>query len=267
LIQVLSGIGAILVFTRISSLVPNPEDLLALEVEELAGVLLVHLNSYGEGGGNSVAQWGKIHHYNFFNDLNHSPEYPGRQEAVNAALMEAWSWLQGESLLVAISDGRFHISRRAKRLRSLEEFGAYRKASLLPKGQLHPLIATKVYPAFLRGEYDTAVFQAFRELEVAVRNAGEFSPEDLGTALMREAFRPVDPNKPLISPGPLTDTALPSAEQQAMAHLFSGAIGLYKNPQSHRNVPTEAIDAAEVIVFASHLLRIVDRLSKAARSS
>jgi hypothetical protein len=49
------------------------------------------------------------------------------------------------------------------------------------------------------------------------------------------------------------------AEQHAMAHLFTGAIGLYKNPQSHRNVPTEAIDAAEVIVFASHLLRIVDR--------
>ena len=71
---------------------------------------------------------------------------------------------------------------------------------------------------------------------------------------MRAAFKPGTP------PGPLTDATLPVAEQEAMSALFAGAIGLYKNPQSHRNVPTEAIDAAEVIVFASHLLRMIDLL-------
>jgi uncharacterized protein (TIGR02391 family) len=248
-------------YTPISTLVPTADDLLRLDVEELAGVLLAHLNSYGEGGGNSVSQWGKINKRNFFNELDQHPQYPGRQPEVNLALMEAWSWLQGESLLVATPADWFHLSRRAKGLKTLGDFAAYRKANLLPKGQLHPLISTKVYPAFLRGEYDTAVFQAFREVEVAVRGAGKFSADNLGTTLMRSAFRPVDPSKPVISPGPLTDSTLPTAEQEAMAHLFAGAIGLYKNPQSHRNVPTEAIDAAEVIVFASHLLRIVDRLS------
>lgn len=96
---------------------------------------------------------------------------------------------------------------------------------------------------------------------MAVRGAGKFPAELVGTKLMREAFRPVDPDKPAITPGSLTDTTLPAAEQKGMADLFSGAIGLYKNPQSHRNVPTEATDAAEIIVFASHLLRMVDRLS------
>ena len=43
-----------------------------------------------------------------------------------------------------------------------------------------------------------------------------------------------------------------------MANLFAGAIGLYKNPQSHRHVPTHPENAAEVIVFASHLLRLID---------
>ncbi len=146
-------------------------------------------------------------------------------------------------------------------MKSREDFASYRKASLLPKGQLHPVIATKVYPTFLRGEYDTAVFQAFREVEVAVRRAGKFPAALVGVELMRKAFRPVDAENPAVTSDQLTDTTVPVAEQQAMAHLFSGAIGLYKNPQSHRNVPTEAIDAAEVIVFASHLLRMVDRLS------
>ena len=47
-----------------------------------------------------------------------------------------------------------------------------------------------------------------------------------------------------------------------MANLFAGAIGTYKNPQSHRNVPTDAETAAEVLMFASQLLRIVDSLAK-----
>jgi hypothetical protein len=56
----------------------------------------------------------------------------------------------------------------------------------------------------------------------------------------------------------LCETNLPVAEQEGIAPLFAGASGLYKNPQSHQYVPTSA---AEVVLFASHLLRIVDRVS------
>jgi uncharacterized protein (TIGR02391 family) len=251
-------------YTSIVSLVPNPDDLLALEVEELAGILLIHLNSYGNQGGGGVVNQGLISQHNLLNNLEQHPEYTCRQKEVNRALMEAWNWLQSEGFLVKDAhqpaDWSF-LSRRAQRMKSREDLAAYRKASLLPKGQLHPLIAIRVYPAFLRGEYDTAVFQAFREVEIAVRRAGKFPAELVGTALMRQAFRPVDSQKPTATPGPLTDTVLPIAEQEGMANLFSGAIGLYKNPQSHRNVPTEPTEAAELIVFASHLLRTVDRLS------
>ena len=61
--------------------------------------------------------------------------------------------------------------------------------------------------------------------------------------------------------GPLVDATAPKAEQQALAHLFAGAIGSYKNPHSHRSVTIESTEAAEMIVLASHLLGIVDKRS------
>src|SRR5262249_32910217 len=113
-------------------------------------------------------------------------------------------------------------------LKTRKDLASYRQAALLPKDQLHPLIATKVYPAFLRGEYDTAVFQAFREIEVAVRTAGKFPAELIGRKLVREAFWPSDPNNSAAKVGPLTDLNAPAAEQEGMATLFDGAISVYK---------------------------------------
>jgi uncharacterized protein (TIGR02391 family) len=243
----------------LSSLVPNVDDLLALEVEELAGVLLIYLNDNED----LVKNHGGFNYHNFFNAPGRH-DYESKQPEVDLALMEALAWLRSAGLLVerASAIGSwFFISRRGKLITSRDDFAAYRKAGLLPKSQLHSLIASKVYPAFMRGEYDTAVFQAFREVEVAVRDAGKFGPTDYGTDLMREAFRPDMKKGQSVTPGPLTDTQIPAAEQEAMANLFAGAIGLYKNPQSHRHVPTHPEDAAEVIVFAGQLLRIVDRLT------
>jgi len=106
---------------------------------------------------------------------------------------------------------------------------------------------------FLRGDYDTAVFQAFKEVEVRVREVAKLDAEELGTNLMRKAFDAIH--------GPLTDKSLPKGEREALAHLFAGAIGSYKNPHSHRNVIIDAIEAVEMIILASHLLKIVDSRS------
>jgi uncharacterized protein (TIGR02391 family) len=103
---------------------------------------------------------------------------------------------------------------------------------------------------FLRGDYDTAVFQAFKEVEIAVRNAAKLGNDRLGCGLMHDAFSPKG--------GALYDSKGVAGEQQALKELFAGAIGYFKNPGSHREVELSSIEAAEAIMLASHLLRIVD---------
>jgi uncharacterized protein (TIGR02391 family) len=250
-------------------MVPNAADLLALEVEELAGILLAHLNGYEGVAGNTVYQNGLLSQGNFVGTLQgkygQAAEYGDKQPEVNKALMEAWAWLESAGFLIRDPSQPapwFFISRRGKRMVSAEDFEAYRRANRLPRNQLHPLIAAKVYPAFLRGEYDTAIFQAFREIEVAVRQAGQFPHDLVGEKLMRPAFAIANNNLPA---GPLTDTQVPVAEQIAMGNMFAGAFGVYRNSTGHRHVPTEPEEAVEVIMFASQLLRIVDRSSGSAK--
>src|SRR5712691_7509867 len=89
-------------YRPLSSLVPNAADLLALKVEELAGVLLVHVNSYDGPMGSPIYR-GMIDKRIFFGSLSpNNPsskaEYGDRQPEVNRALMEAWDWLESKGV-------------------------------------------------------------------------------------------------------------------------------------------------------------------------
>ena len=143
------------------------------------------------------------------------------------------------------------LSRRARRFEKEAEFANYAAARHLPREALHSKIAGPVWMSFMRGEFDTAVFQAMKAVEVAVREAAELTAGDIGTHLMRKAFNPQN--------GPLTDMSAEIAEREARCNLFVGAIGSFKNPQSHRDVSLEnPAEAAEIVLFASYLLRVVD---------
>ena len=181
--------------------------------------------------------------------------YPPADVAeIKEHVAEGWAWAESHGLL-ALDPGRSHgrqfVTRLGRRIAASEEAErAFREARRLPRELLHPQVDRKSWPAYLRGDYDTAVFAALKEVEVAVREAGRFTPGDRGVPMMMEAFKP--------HVGPLTDARAEEAEQIALRSLFAGAIGSYKNPNSHRHVELSPHEAAEMIVLASHLLRIVE---------
>lgn len=240
--------------TSLTFLIPDVDVLVALAPEELAEIILQLSNERQEH--NRL-----IHFQNIASDIQGSSGvsegYPqNRRRDAELVLAEAWNWLSVQGLLIPEpgtngNNGWMLLSRRAKQILIDSSFKTYARGVAFPKVLLHPSVANEVWLDIVRGDLETAVFKSFRAVEVAVREVGQFSDADIGTALMRKAFDKTT--------GPLSDMKQPEAEREALAHLFAGSIGSYKNPHSHRTVSiTDATEAQEMVVLASHLLRIVD---------
>ena len=235
----------------ISDTFPSVEIVLQLEPEELAVPLLECLCQSEEKGAD-----GNLNRYNFTlpNELR---EYAGQEDYVDVAkvVIEAWVWLEREGL-IAPKPGQtgdwVFITRRGRKFRELGDVGKFKAANLLPHETLDSTLASKVRPVFLRGDYDTAVLLAFREVEIRVRKSGGYSAEDIGTKLMRKAFH--------IKTGNLTDTKQVKSEKEGIAHLFTGAIAAFKNPGSHRDINIEdPVEVVELIAMADLLIKIAER--------
>lgn len=152
---------------KLNSAVPDVDVLLAMEPEELAGVLLPLA-----AGAQSVRQ-----ERNFIpadvavifegrNTPGGITPYPaGRMKEVERALVEAWEWLR-IALLIVPSEFEtgpstwMRLSRRGAQIVKDGSFADYRNAMAFPKALIHPAIADQVWLALARREWDVAVFVA-----------------------------------------------------------------------------------------------------------
>ncbi|MCL5772671.1 MAG: TIGR02391 family protein [Actinobacteria bacterium] len=232
----------------IKDILPSSNELTEMNPEEVGPFLLEYLNESNKE---------KFHLNNLISSLSN---YYDRDDLykISIVISESWSWLEREVLIIPdpenISSGWVTLSRKGKELKNATDFKKYHFGNLLPREKLNPVLLQKVRPVFIRGDYETAVLLAFREVEIKIRNTSNLT-NFYGVDLVRKAFESES--------GPLADTKLPRNEQDAMSHLFAGVIGLFKNPISHRNIDFEnPNEVAELILFSNYLLRLLDSIQQ-----
>ena len=233
--------------TLFRSLVPNAEAVVAMHPSDLAGYILEVLL-----GGNNPSLW---HRSNFcmYAGAEFVDSHGNSHQEVAVACSAAWSWLEANGLICpkpTDSGGWFVPTRLANDVRNSTGLRKLVSNQALPEDFLHPAVISNARPLFLQSRFDTAVFEAFKALEVTIRTAAGLGHEMIGTNLASRAFNPES--------GELTDSAAEKGERVALMNLMTGALGSYKNPSSHRHVELTATEAREMIILASHLLKIVD---------
>ncbi len=229
---------------------PPVTELLEMKLEEIGPLFLLYIKS------NLPDNKNKTHLNHYANpSVSDFVNYAGNSEDVLLLLGEAWSWLKTEGYLADdprdSNNGWCFITRKGKEVESLEDFKKFSHIGLLGREVLDPLLQKHVYGLFVRGEMEKAVFEAFKTVEVIVRDASGLKETDIGTNLARKAFNPEN--------GPLTDKGISdNGEKQANSDLFAGVLGTFKNPSSHRYVDySDPIQATGLILFANSLIKIV----------
>jgi uncharacterized protein (TIGR02391 family) len=175
------------------------------------------------------------------NRFNFGQAVPNGQ--ISNRFMEAWAWLERQGFIARRAndqfDNDFFVTRAGAALTTEDDMESYRQANIFPAGMDSEIERS-----------DTAVFRAFKEVEVRVRKKSGLKNE-YGRALIQKAFGET---------GPLMKD---NRDDRASAReLFAGAIGFCKNPSSHHEIkfedPREVVD---MICFANQLFRIIDRIT------
>jgi len=218
----------------------SDQEVCDLDLESLAYLVLQHLITTNE-----------------WNTRNFMVSEDVRRRAMPAqeALVEALNWLLANGLAAMGKPGQSAndsmIVTRRGRVAAREGLARIRAGTRL-NVELHPLLVG-ARTKFVGGDFEFAVFEAMRAVEVRTRELAGLDESVIGVALMQGAWSPK-------GPGALVDTAADGGEQIAVMQLFAGAVGVFKNPPSHRQIDyADATEAAEAVMLADLLMRLLDK--------
>lgn len=232
---------------------PDPDEILNLEPEELAEIVLFILKEKEE---KEFSLHNCVLEIPFAGERQNGENgYPlALKDEIHLAVSEAFACLRIQTLIVEKPESSYGtqmvLSRRARKMEMKGDFQQFMLIRRFNRAVLHPQISEETWNAVLRGELADAISSAMRAVEIAVREAGKFDDSLVGIKLISAAFGPE---------GTLRDKTAHETEEGGIHHLFMGAMKAYRNPHAHRRVHVkDAIEAMDVLMLASHLLRIVD---------
>ncbi|OXX35678.1 MULTISPECIES: TIGR02391 family protein [unclassified Vibrio] len=124
------------------------------------------------------------------------------------------------------------------------------KYALMPESYVHPILINKCFSLLKSGEFDSAVIQAFKAIEVFTREKIGASNDIFGERLLKKAFNADD--------GILTNMNLPKSERCAFLSYITGAFSFYRNSSAHRDLKLDFVSAFDRIAVASDLLKAIE---------
>jgi uncharacterized protein (TIGR02391 family) len=219
------------------------EDFLELEPDEIAGAILPSLRQHPA----QISLW---------NTLMESRQ--AHDDEIANRVAEGLGWLVSEGYLTLTTTQMdwYRLSRRGLAADLAAHVADSRAVGLLRAARLDNELASQVMPTFRRGQYDQAVFAAFRVVEDRVRHHSQVANE-VGAKLMRAAFG---------QGASLADPGLDRGEINGRADLFAGAMGVHRNATGHQIVNyADPQEAAEAVLLANNLLRHLERAVQATR--
>lgn len=242
------------------AIVKSPENIPAMTKDELAYALLEDMQARFESPINGTAN---RHHLgtNLFSigafwssdgsavrvrDLAARIDKLGRDAF---ALLERWELAEPADDMNG-RNGYMVLTEKGKATTERTDFERIRVRGLLREEMLHPRLQGQIYGYFAADDLGTAVFEAFKAVEIEVRAAGGYDEKQHGKELMGRAFA---------IGGALVKPSDDKSDREALSGLFVGALNRFRNPGAHtRRTFQDVLEAMEELMFASQLLRIVD---------